>query len=123
MKPETIVDYLQKPRFYNETKKRLASVGVSTGLAYTPVGGDILFIETTAMPGNGKLTLTGQLGDVMKESATAAVSFMRSRQAELGIADDLLRQARPAHSRAGRCRAEGRSSAGAAIATSRSHRS
>ena len=50
-------------------KKRVASVGVATGLAWTPVGGDILFIETTAMPGSGKLTLTGQLGDVMKESA------------------------------------------------------
>jgi ATP-dependent Lon protease len=69
----------EKPRFYNEVKKRVASVGVATGLAYTPVGGDIFFIETTAMPGTGKLTLTGQLGDVMKESATAAVSFLRSR--------------------------------------------
>ncbi len=88
VKPENVVDYLQKPRFYNEVKKRVASVGVATGLAYTPVGGDILFIETTAMPGTGKLTLTGQLGDVMKESATAAVSFLRSRQAELGLADD-----------------------------------
>src|SRR5476649_2134859 len=88
VKPDNIVDYLQKPRFYNEVKKRVASVGVATGLAYTPVGGDILFIETTAMPGTGKLTLTGQLGDVMKESATAAVSFLRSRQAELGLPDD-----------------------------------
>jgi ATP-dependent Lon protease len=88
VKPETIVDYLSKPRFYNEVKKRVASIGVATGLAYTPVGGDILFIETTSMPGTGKLTLTGQLGDVMKESATAAVSFLRSRQAELGLPDD-----------------------------------
>jgi ATP-dependent Lon protease len=88
IKPESIVDYLSKPRFYNEVKKRVASIGVATGLAYTPVGGDILFIETTAMPGTGKLTLTGQLGDVMKESATAAVSFLRSRQAELGLPDD-----------------------------------
>ncbi len=88
IRPENIVDYLSKPRFYNEVKKRVASVGVATGLAYTPVGGDILFIETTAMPGTGKLTLTGQLGDVMKESATAAVSFLRSRSSELGIADD-----------------------------------
>ena len=88
IRPENIVDYLGKPRFYNEVKKRVASIGVSTGLAYTPVGGDILFIETTAMPGTGKLTLTGQLGDVMKESATAAVSFLRSRSSELGLADD-----------------------------------
>jgi ATP-dependent Lon protease len=88
IRPENIVDYLQKPRFYNEVKKRVASVGVATGLAYTPVGGDILFIETTAMPGKGAFTLTGQLGDVMKESATAAVSFLRSRSAEIGLPDD-----------------------------------
>ncbi len=78
VKPENIVDYLSKPRFYNEVRKRMASVGVATGLAWTPVGGDIMFIETTTMPGSGKLVLTGQLGDVMKESAQAAVSFLRS---------------------------------------------
>jgi ATP-dependent Lon protease len=88
VKPETLVDYLSKPRFFNETKKRVASVGVSTGLVWTPVGGEIIFIETTVMPGEGKLVLTGQLGDVMKESATAAVSFVRSRSAELGLPDD-----------------------------------
>lgn len=86
--PENVVEFLKRPRFYNEVKKRVASIGVATGLAYTPVGGDILFIETTAMPGNGKITLTGQLGDVMKESATAAISFLRSRSAELGLPDD-----------------------------------
>jgi ATP-dependent Lon protease len=69
-------------------RKRVASVGVATGMAWTPVGGDILFIETQAMPGTGKLVLTGQLGDVMKESAQAAVSFMRSRSGELGLPDD-----------------------------------
>jgi ATP-dependent Lon protease len=83
-----LVDYLSKPRFFNEVKRRTATVGVATGLAYTPVGGDILFIETTAMPGTGKFTLTGQLGDVMKESATAAISFLRSRSGELGLPDD-----------------------------------
>jgi ATP-dependent Lon protease len=88
VKPETLVDYLQKPRFFNETKKRVASTGVATGLAWTPVGGDIMFIETTTMPGTGKLTLTGQLGDVMKESATAAVSFIRSRSGELGLTEE-----------------------------------
>jgi ATP-dependent Lon protease len=88
VKPENLVEYLSKPRFYNEVKRRTASVGVATGLAYTPVGGDILFIETTAMPGKGNFTLTGQLGDVMKESATAAISFLRSRSAELGLAED-----------------------------------
>ena len=88
VKPENVVDYLSKPRFFNEVKKRVASIGVATGMVWTSVGGDIVFIESTSMPGTGKLTLTGQLGDVMKESATAAVSFLRSRSAELGIADD-----------------------------------
>ena len=88
VRPDNLQTFLGKPRFYNEVKKRVASVGVATGLAYTPVGGDILFIETQAMPGTGKLVLTGQLGDVMKESAQAAVSFLRSRSGELGIADD-----------------------------------
>jgi ATP-dependent Lon protease len=88
VKPENLTDYLSKPRFYNEVKKRMASVGVATGLAWTPVGGDIMFIETTSMPGTGKLVLTGQLGDVMKESAQAAVSFLRSRSSELGLPDD-----------------------------------
>ena len=88
IKPENLVEYLSRPRFFNEVKKRVASVGVATGMAYTPVGGDILFIETQAMPGTGKLVLTGQLGDVMKESAQAAVSFLRSRSSELGLPDD-----------------------------------
>ncbi|HEY8298563.1 MAG TPA: endopeptidase La [Candidatus Baltobacteraceae bacterium] len=88
IKPENLAEYLSRPRFYNEVKKRVASVGVATGMAYTPVGGDILFIETQAMPGTGKLVLTGQLGDVMKESAQAAVSFLRSRSGELGLPDE-----------------------------------
>ncbi len=88
VKPENLADYLSKPRFFNEVKKRVASVGVATGMVWTPVGGDIVFIESSAMPGTGKLVLTGQLGDVMKESAQAAVSFLRSRSSELGMADD-----------------------------------
>lgn len=88
IKPESLVEYLKKPRFFNEVKKRVASIGVATGMAWTPVGGDILFIETQAMPGTGKLVLTGQLGDVMKESAQAAVSFLRSRSSEFGLAED-----------------------------------
>ncbi|HEV3091035.1 MAG TPA: endopeptidase La [Candidatus Cybelea sp.] len=88
VKPESLVEYLGKPRFFNEVRKRVASIGVATGMAWTPVGGDIMFIETQAMPGTGKLVLTGQLGDVMKESAQAAVSFLRSRSAELGLPDD-----------------------------------
>jgi ATP-dependent Lon protease len=86
--PANLTEYLGKPRFFNEVRKRVASIGVATGMAYTPVGGDILFIETQAMPGTGKLVLTGQLGDVMKESAQAAVSFLRSRSSELGLSDD-----------------------------------
>ncbi|MBV9262815.1 MAG: endopeptidase La, partial [Candidatus Eremiobacteraeota bacterium] len=88
IKPENLAEYLSKPKFFNEVRKRVASVGVATGMAWTPVGGDILFIETQAMPGTGKLVLTGQLGDVMKESAQAAVSFLRSRSAELGLSED-----------------------------------
>ncbi|TAM73760.1 endopeptidase La [bacterium] len=88
--PESIVDYLGKPKFFNEVKKRVATVGVATGLAWTPVGGDILFIEATAMPGKGAVTLTGQLGDVMKESATAAVSFLRAHSADLGLPEDFF---------------------------------
>jgi len=118
IRPENMVDYLQKPRFYNEVKKRVASVGVATGLAYTPVGGDILFIETTAMPGTGKFTLTGQLGDVMKESATAAISFLRSRSAELGLPDDYFaKHDLHIHVPAGAVPKDG-PSAGVALATS-----
>ncbi|MGH7660870.1 MAG: endopeptidase La [Vulcanimicrobiaceae bacterium] len=118
VKPETLVEYLQKPRFFNEIKKRVASVGVSTGLAWTPVGGDIMFIETTAMPGTGKLTLTGQLGDVMKESATAAVSFLRSRSNELGLPEEYFgKHDLHIHVPAGAVPKDG-PSAGIAIATS-----
>ncbi len=64
--------------------------GVATGMAYTPVGGEILFIEATRMPGKGGITLTGQIGDVMKESATAAFSLVRSRAVALGIDPKML---------------------------------
>ncbi len=76
--------------FENEVAQRTSVPGVSTGLAYTPVGGDILFIEATKMPGHGKLILTGQLGDVMKESAQAALSLVRSRAESLGIDSEAL---------------------------------
>ncbi|HXP94828.1 MAG TPA: endopeptidase La [Candidatus Binatia bacterium] len=118
VKPENLVDYLSKARFYNEVKKRVSSVGVATGMFYTPVGGDILFIETTAMPGKGIVTLTGQLGDVMKESATAAVSFLRSRSTELGLPDDWFgKHDLHIHVPAGAVPKDG-PSAGIAIATS-----
>ena len=76
-------ELLGKPTFHAETRRRTAVPGVATGLAWTPVGGDVLFIEATAMPGSGKLTITGQLGDVMKESAQAALSYVRSHAPEL----------------------------------------
>ncbi|HEY5160768.1 MAG TPA: endopeptidase La, partial [Gaiellaceae bacterium] len=74
-------------RFSGEVRKRTAEPGVATGLAWTPVGGEILFIEATAYEGNGRLTLTGQLGDVMQESAQAALSYARAHAHELGIED------------------------------------
>src|SRR5688500_17873774 len=76
---------LGAPRFENEVAMRTSVPGVATGLAWTPVGGDILFIESTRVPGNGKLILTGQLGDVMKESAQAALSLLKSQSTRLGI--------------------------------------
>jgi ATP-dependent Lon protease len=72
-------------RFESEIASRTSVPGVATGLAWTPVGGDILFIESARLPGNGKLILTGQLGDVMKESAQAALSLVKSQADELGI--------------------------------------
>ncbi|MFZ4437708.1 MAG: endopeptidase La [Syntrophales bacterium] len=77
-------------RVTEEADARTAKPGVVRGLAWTPVGGDILFVEATAMKGKGGLTLTGQLGDVMKESATAALSFIRANAEELGIAKDFF---------------------------------
>ncbi|MGZ4326596.1 MAG: endopeptidase La [Solirubrobacteraceae bacterium] len=78
-----IRELLGKQRFYSEVRRRTNRPGVATGLAWTPVGGDVLFIEATAMPGKGNLTITGQLGDVMKESARAALSYVRSNATEL----------------------------------------
>jgi ATP-dependent Lon protease len=77
-------------RFEAEVAMRTATPGVATGLAWTPVGGDILFVEAARMPGNGKLILTGQLGDVMKESAQAALSLVKARAARLGVSPELL---------------------------------
>ncbi|HEV2061516.1 MAG TPA: endopeptidase La [Solirubrobacteraceae bacterium] len=73
-------ELLGRRRFFTEARRRTRAPGVATGLAWTPVGGDVLFIEATAMAGSGKLTITGQLGDVMKESAQAALSWVRGQQ-------------------------------------------
>jgi len=83
---------LGAPRFESEVAMRTSVPGVATGLAWTPVGGDILFIEATRVPGNGHLILTGQLGDVMKESAQAALSLVKSQAERLGIDPALLRK-------------------------------
>ena len=105
-------EWLGPRRFSGEVRRRTSQAGVATGLAYTPAGGDVLFIEATAYPGKGKLTITGQLGDVMKESASAALSWVRSHTAQLGVPGRLVREPRPAHPRPGGSGAEGRAVSG-----------
>ncbi len=90
--PKKVHELLGRPRVFPEVKRRTSDAGVATGLAWTPAGGDILFIEATAMPGSGHLTVTGQLGDVMKESAQAAVSYVRAHAEELGVPDDYFQK-------------------------------
>jgi len=84
---QAVEDILGARRYESEVALRTSTAGVATGLAWTPVGGDILFIEATAMPGKGQLILTGQLGDVMKESAQAAFSLVKTRADTLGLKD------------------------------------
>jgi len=81
-------DYLGAPRFYSDLAEGQTKPGVVTGLAWTAAGGDILFVESSKMNGKGNLTLTGQLGDVMKESASAALTFVRSNSENFGIEND-----------------------------------
>jgi ATP-dependent Lon protease len=90
IRAEDLHEYLGNPRFFAETAIMIDRPGVVTGLAWTPTGGDILFVEATKMPGNKQLTLTGQLGDVMKESAQAALSYVRSQADALGINKDFF---------------------------------
>jgi ATP-dependent Lon protease len=82
---EVVRDILGPERLMSEVKRRTSAPGVATGLAVTGAGGEILFVEAIVMPGSGRLTVTGQLGDVMKESAQAAVSYVRARAATLGL--------------------------------------
>ncbi|HEX9144181.1 MAG TPA: endopeptidase La [Candidatus Binatia bacterium] len=89
---ESLHAYLGPQKFFNEIALRTSLPGVATGLAWTPFGGEILFIEATKMPGDGKLLLTGQLGDVMKESAQAALSLFKSRAETLGIDPDIFKK-------------------------------
>jgi ATP-dependent Lon protease len=88
--PQKVHDFLGAEKFFNEVAERVGEPGVVTGLAYTPNGGDILFIEATRMKGKKSLTLTGSLGDVMKESAQTALSLIRSRAEKLGIDPDFF---------------------------------
>jgi ATP-dependent Lon protease len=85
LKPEALSDYLGMARFVKETAEKIKEIGIATGLGWTPVGGEILFIEATRMPGRGNLLLTGSLGEVMKESAQTALSYLRSQSKSLGI--------------------------------------
>jgi len=87
---DEVPEYLGPQKFMSEVAERTSEAGVATGLAWTPVGGDILFIEATKMPGKGSLVLTGQLGDVMKESAQAALSFVRAKAKWLGVDENFL---------------------------------
>lgn len=87
---EALRPYLGPVRFTSEVAERTEEPGVATGLAWTSAGGEILFIEASRMQGSGKLQLTGQLGDVMKESAQAALSFVRARAASLNIPEDFI---------------------------------
>jgi len=89
---EFIRSCLGPPKFLNEIALRTSLPGVATGLAWTPFGGDILFVEATKMAGDGKLLLTGQLGEVMKESAQAALSLVKSRAETLGIEPDIFKK-------------------------------
>ncbi|MFA6618821.1 MAG: endopeptidase La [Candidatus Neomarinimicrobiota bacterium] len=82
---KAVIKYLGRQKFFRDQAERMKRAGIAIGLAWTQVGGDILFIESTKMPGEGKLQLTGKLGDVMKESAQAALSFIRSNAKELGV--------------------------------------
>jgi ATP-dependent Lon protease len=85
LKPSSLMDYLGAAHFVNETAEAIKEYGIATGLGWTPVGGEILFIEATRMPGKGGLMLTGSLGEVMKESAQTALSYLRSQAKSLGI--------------------------------------
>ena len=90
--PGQVADYLKKEKFESEISETIDVPGISTGLAVTSVGGDILFVEATRMDGNGKLTVTGQLGDVMKESASIAHSHVRSRSGDLKIEPQVFKK-------------------------------
>jgi len=82
--PRVVPELLGPRKLIPEAARRTNTPGVATGLAWTPVGGDVLFVEVTAYPGDGKMQITGQLGDVMKESAAAALSYLKAKPLALG---------------------------------------
>lgn len=88
--PDNVNKFLGPPKFVEEIAERQPQVGVATGLAWTPYGGSVLLVETTKMPGKGALILTGHLGEIMKESAQAALSYVRSRSEQLNIPEDFF---------------------------------
>ncbi len=88
--PDDLADYLGPPQFFSESKARTWGPGLATGLAWTPVGGALLFIETSRMKGKGELKLTGKLGEVMKESANAALTYIRSHTDKLGLDEKIF---------------------------------
>jgi ATP-dependent Lon protease len=90
IRARTVGELLGKRRFQPDVQARVSEPGVATGLAWTPFGGDVLFVEATAYPGDGKLQITGQLGDVMKESAAAALSYVRTLDG--GVPDNYFRE-------------------------------
>jgi ATP-dependent Lon protease len=98
---DSLVSYLGRPRFTPESAERTSVPGVATGLAVTGAGGDVLFVEATAMPGDAALTLTGQLGDVMKESAQIALSYLKAHGTQLGVVPAALDRALHVHVPAG----------------------
>jgi ATP-dependent Lon protease len=92
VRPKTVTEMLGRRRYFRETKRRTKHSGVATGLAWTPVGGEVLYVEATAFQGDGKLQITGQLGDVMKESAAAAFSWVKGNVHRFGeVPEDWFR--------------------------------
>src|SRR4029077_18785269 len=89
--PEQVREMLGPQRYIRETRLKTSKPGVVTGLAFTPTGGEILYIEATRYPGRGNIMLTGHIGEVMKESAQAAISLVRSRAKELNIPVDAFK--------------------------------
>ena len=107
-----VLDALGRPKFFHEAAARTAVPGVATGLAVTGAGGDVLFVEAASMAGTGGLVLTGQLGDVMKESARIALTYVKSHAARAGDRRTGVRRPGAAHARAGGSDPEGRPKCG-----------